>query len=122
MEFYPHHICIKVSDMERSENFYKTALGFQKGAVIRHTPEAVSDFIVSGDGTLQIQLLKMKDAVPEHMPYGHLGMRVENMEESYAFHKSMGCLSSGIVEQTHQFGYFIKDPDGYEIELIQLKE
>ena len=48
-------------------------------------------------------------------------MKVEDIHESYNYHQKMGVISQDIVEQAHQFGYFIKDPDGYETELCQLK-
>lgn len=74
-----------------------------------------------GGGTLWLQLLQQPDYVPEHMAYGHLGIRTDEIGEAFALHSKMGCASSEIVEQEHQFGYFIKDPDGYETEIVQLK-
>ena len=48
-------------------------------------------------------------------------MRTEDIQASFALHSQMGCVCDKIVEQPHQFGYFIKDPDGYETEIVQLK-
>lgn len=48
-------------------------------------------------------------------------MTVEDIQKGYAFHRNMGVISQEIVEQAHQFGYFIQDPDGYETEICQLK-
>ena len=121
MTFYAHHVCLKVTDLERSQLFYREKLGFVPAAEIRHTPEVVSCFLASADGKLQLQLLHYP-GIQADPAYGHLGMQVADIRQSFAFHDSLGCVSQGIVEQPHQFGYFIKDPDGYETELCQLKE
>lgn len=121
MEFKTHHVCIKVSNIERAKAFYESALGFVEKQVIHHTSEITSCFMVSSDGNLQIQLLNSPNCSAEHIGYGHLGMQVEDIHESYAFHEAMGVVSQPVVEQPHQYGYFIKDPDGYETELCQLR-
>ena len=121
MDFSAHHICLKVPDAERSKAFYEKALGFSETSVVHHTPEIVSVFLTSGDGVLQLQLLTFPGCKAEHTGYGHLGMKVADIREAFQFHEKMGVVSQPIVEQPHQFGYFIKDPDGYETELCQLR-
>ena len=121
MKFETHHVCIKTADLERSRTFYENALGFSVEAVIHHTPAITSCFMVAADGLLRVQLLNFPGCTAEHTAYGHLGMKVERIRECFAFHQRMGVVSQDIVEQAHQFGYFIKDPDGYEIEICQLK-
>ena len=121
MIFRTHNVCIKVADIERSRAFYEEALGFTVETVIHHTPTITSCFMAAADRVLQIQLLNISGITADHVSYGHLGMQVEDIQESYTFHKKMGVISQDIVEQAHQFGYFIKDPDGYETELCQLK-
>ena len=78
--------------------------------------------MAAADHVFQIQLLNFPGITANHLDYGHLGMKVEDIQESYDYHQKMGVISQDIVEQAHQFGYFIKDPDGYETELCQLKK
>lgn len=121
MEFGTHHTCIKVKDIEKSRQFYEQALGFAVETVIHHSPVITSCFLRSSDCLLRLQLLHFPGCTAEHTAYGHLGMTVNDIRQSYDFHEKMGVISQQIVEQPHQFGYFIKDPDGYEIEICQLK-
>ena len=79
------------------------------------------DFLSAPDHGLQLQLLHGVGLAADCAAYGHLGMRTEDIQASFALHSQMGCVSDKIVEQPHQFGYFIKDPDGYETEIVQLK-
>ena len=121
MKYFAHHTCIKVSDIERSRAFYEKALGFREDMVVHHTPVVTSAFLISADDAIRIQLLQMPGAEISHMGYGHLGMRVEDIQESLAFHQKLGCVSQGLVEQPHQLNYFVMDPDGYETEIVQPK-
>lgn len=121
MKYYTHHTCIKVADLARSREFYEKALGFCEDMVIHHTPTITSVFLRSADGALCIQLLSMPGAELCHQGYGHLGLRTEDIFESLRFHESLGCVSQGLVEQAHQWNYFVADPDGYETEIVQPK-
>ncbi|WP_369281816.1 VOC family protein [Oscillibacter sp. GMB15532] len=121
MKFETHHVCLKVASIDRAKRFYEQALGFRENAVCHHTPTVRSCFMMTSDGLMQIQLLQLPDYIPRDTAYGHLGMKTEDIQKSFEFHTQMGCVSAQIVEQAHQFGYFIKDPDGYETELVQLK-
>ena len=121
MEFRAHHICLTVADPESSRAFYEKALGFTETSVVYHTPEIVSHFLTSQDGTFHLQLLHSPHCKAEHCAYGHLGMTVADIYESFAYHEKMGVVSKPIITQPHQYGYFIQDPDGYETELCQLR-
>ena len=121
MNYFTHHFCIRVSNLERSKVFYKSMLGFSEHFVVHHTDTITSVFLLSEDKAIQIQLLIIPGTVPEHMAYGHFGMRVENIQKSLAFHREAGCISQELVEQPHQYNYFIADPDGYETEIVQVK-
>lgn len=121
MNFGTHHVCIKVLDPARSAEFYQTALGFRECSIIHHTPTITSYFLSAPDHGLQLQLLHGVGLAADCAAYGHLGMRTEDIQAGFALHSQMGCVSDKIVEQPHQFGYFIKDPDGYETEIVQLK-
>ena len=121
MVFGTHHICIKTADPAASREFYEKALGFVLEAAVQHTPATASLFLVSADGLPRLQLLSFPGAGGEHSAYGHLGVQVEDIHAAWAFHQAMGIISQEIVEQPHQLGYFIRDPDGYEIEICQLK-
>lgn len=122
MKYLTHHLCIKISDKERSIEFYSKALGFTLETIIHHTTEISSIFMVSEDGNLKLQLLCGMEPDRFCPEYGHLGMKTRDIKVSFDEHSRMGCISQEIVEQPHQFNYFIKDPDGYEIEIVQVKK
>jgi catechol 2,3-dioxygenase-like lactoylglutathione lyase family enzyme len=121
MDFISDHTCIKVTNLEKSKTFYHEALGFVEKVLRQHTPEVTSVFVKAPNDGMQLQLLYIPGCRPDHLAYGHFGMRTEDIEASYAYHQAMGCTTTGIQEQPHQFGYFIQDPDGYETEIIQEK-
>mgnify|MGYP000299654465 CR=1 FL=1 len=102
-------------------SFIKRHWDSEECSIIHHTPTITSYFLSAPDHGLQLQLLHGVGLAADCAAYGHLGMRTEDIQASFALHSQMGCVSDKIVEQHHQFGYFIKDPDGYETEIVQLK-
>ena len=60
MEFRAHHICLTVADPESSRAFYEKALGFTETSVVYHTPEIVSHFLTSQDGTFPVSYTHLR--------------------------------------------------------------
>lgn len=125
MEIKSHfdHFNINVSDLERSTEFYKQALGLEPGREIRH-PEG--NFIIrymSRPGeTFRLELTWLRDhegAYELGENESHLCMRVEgDYDKVRAFHREMGC----ICYENEEMGlYFIHDPDDYWIEILPVK-
>ena len=114
MKFTFYHNNINVSDLEKSVEFYKEALGL---TVSREKAAEDGSFrlVFLGDGTtphlLELTWLRDMDrAYDLGDNESHLAMKVDDMETALAHHKKMGCVC---FENTEMGVYFINDPDGY---------
>ena len=111
-----NHFNFNVSDLERSIQFYRDALGLEE--VRRKEAEDGSFVLVFlGDGKTDFRLeLTWLREHPQKYDLGecefHLALKAEDYE---AAHKEMGCIC---FENPAMGIYFISDPDGYWIEII----
>ena len=103
------HTMIRVMDLEKSLAFYQDALGF-KEVRRKDKPEGKFTLVYLGDGQTDFTL-------------EYLAVEVEDLEASHEEHKAKGydvTDLSGLDNGVKSY-YFIKDPDGYKIEIIRLK-
>ena len=114
-----NHFNFNVSDLEKSIQFYREALGLEEAR--RKEAEDGSFVIVFlGDGKtdFRLELTWLRDH-PQKYDLGecefHLALKAEDYEAAYANHKEMGCIC---FENPAMGIYFITDPDGYWIEII----
>lgn len=114
-----NHFNFNVTDLDRSLKFYKEALGLSP--VRRKEAEDGSYVIVFlGDRrtTFRLELTWLRDH-PQAYDLGecefHLALKAPDYAEAHAKHKEMGCIC---FENPAMGIYFIKDPDGYWIEII----
>lgn len=123
MKFKLAHNNINVHDLEKSVNFYKKALLMEE--VWRNQASDGSFILVFlGDGTSEhkMELTWLKDRTE---PYDlgdneiHLAFITDAFDESYNLHKEMNCIC---YENKAMGIYFIKDPDGYWIEIIPIRK
>lgn len=117
------HFNINVTDLDKSIDFYKKALGLTE---VRRKESSNGSFILVylGDGvsSFSLELTWLKDHT---QPYelgeneSHLCIRVEgDYDKIREYHREMGCISY----ENHDMGlYFINDPDDYWIEILPLK-
>ncbi|MVB09778.1 Lactoylglutathione lyase [Caprobacter fermentans] len=113
------HTNFTVLNLEKSLDFYSRALGLKE--VSRKNASDGSFIIVFlGDGQTDynLELTWYRD---RREPYNlgdneiHLAVRVPDKKASYALHQEMGC----ICYENHDMDlYFIADPDGYWIEIL----
>lgn len=123
MKFKLAHNNINVHDLEKSVNFYKKALLMEE---VRRNQASDGSFILVflGDGTSEhkMELTWLKDRTE---PYDlgdneiHLAFITDAFDESYNLHKEMNCIC---YENKAMGIYFIKDPDGYWIEIIPIRK
>lgn len=113
------HFNFNVFDLEKSLTFYDKALGLKE---IRRIDAADGSFIIVylGDGKtdFKLELTWLRD---RKTPYNlgdnevHLAVRVPDKRRAHALHQEMGC----ICYENHDMDlYFITDPDGYWIEIL----
>lgn len=125
MEIKSHfdHFNVNVTDIERSTEFYKKALGLEPIGEIRH-PDGnfVIRYLSRPGESFKLELTWLCDH-PQAYELGdnesHLCMRVEgDYDEIRAYHKAMGC----VCFENHEMNlYFIHDPDDYWIEILPAK-
>ena len=122
MKFSFYHNNINVFDLEKSIDFYQKALGL---TITREKEAEDGSFklVFLGDNTTS-HLLELTWLRDMDRPYNlgdneiHLAMRSDDMEASLAFHKEMNCVC---YENMDMGVYFINDPDGYWIEVLEVK-
>ena len=113
------HVNFNVFDLEKSLAFYDKALGLREERRI-NAKDGSFVIVYLGDGQtdFKLELTWLRD---KKEPYNlgdnemHLAVRVPDKKEAYALHKEMGC----ICFENHDMDlYFINDPDGYWIEIL----
>lgn len=116
------HFNFNVLNLERSIRFYREALGLTPVRTL-DAPDGSFRLVYLGDGAtgFQLELTWLRGRTePYNLGEGefHLAFSVEDMAAAHAKHAAMGC----ICFENPQMGiYFIKDPDGYWLELIPAK-
>ncbi len=119
MNFKMIHENYNVFDLQKSIAFYEKALGLTEK---RRKEAPDGSFIIvylgSGQSDFELELTWMRDM---KRPYElgdcefHLAFRTDDYEAAHRLHEEMGC----ICYENPQMGiYFIKDPDGYWLEIL----
>ena len=119
MQFKMIHENYNVADLAKSMAFYEEALGLKE---TRRKEAADGSFIIvylaNENSDFELELTWLRDMA---RPYNlgdcefHLAFRTDDYEAAHAKHEAMGC----ICYENPQMGiYFIKDPDGYWLEVL----
>ncbi|MBQ6495734.1 MAG: VOC family protein [Firmicutes bacterium] len=123
MKFKMIHENYNVKDLDASLEFYEKALGLHE--VRRKTAEDGSFIIVyvsneEADFELELTWLaghqQNYDLGEEEF---HLAFRTDDYDAAHALHEEMGCIC---FENPAMGLYFIKDPDGYWLEIVPERE
>ena len=122
MKFQMVHENYNVADLDKSIAFYKEALDLSEK---RRKVAADGSFIIVYLGNehtdFELELTWMRDM---DRPYNlgdcefHLAFRTDDMEAAHAKHEAMGVIC---YENPKMGIYFIKDPDGYWLEVVPTK-
>ena len=121
MFFRLEHNCIYVTDMERTFKFYEKALNLK---VLRQKKSDTMEiaFIGNEESSQQVEVIHIAGRT-EPYDHGensvHFALRTDDIETAKARHTEMGCFDHDVPE----FGvYYIKDPDGYLIEIMPVRK
>jgi lactoylglutathione lyase len=119
MKFKMYHENYNVFDLEKSLEFYDKALGLKE---IKRIEAEDGSFIIVFIGNettdFQLELTWLRD---RSEPYNlgdeefHLAFNTDDYEAAHKLHEEMGCIC---FENTEMGIYFIKDPDGYWLEIV----
>ena len=120
------HTMVRITDPARSRAFYE-ALGFtfdRDMDIVRNgEKEATNYFFSFGDADSVLELTYNHDGRTYELGtgYGHIAVGVDNLDETLARLGEQGIEPERPPYQVHEGGSFlcfVRDPDGYRIELI----
>jgi lactoylglutathione lyase len=118
------HTCYRVSDPERSVAFYE-ALGFEKRRELPIRDEAVNYFLgIPGKPQPELELTYNfgVDSYELGTGYGHVAVTIDDMSATLAALAEKGIEPERPPYTVREGGSqlcFVRDPDGYRIELIE---
>lgn len=121
---YIDHTCIRVVDLEASKRFYEEAFGFKVVSESNFKEEQFTLSYLSLPGEdYKLELTYNYNHAPYDIGdgYGHIAIIVDNVHKYHESHKAKGFHVTelkGLPGMT-PFFYFVQDPDGYKIEVIQ---
>lgn len=119
------HTCYRVTDIERSVDFYG-ALGFEVIGRLPIRDEAVNVFMnLPGDGEMPRLELTYNFGVDSYelgTGYGHIAISTADLDGTLTRLAALGIEPERPPYSVREGGSrlcFVKDPDGYRIELIE---
>jgi lactoylglutathione lyase len=119
------HTCYRIGDIDRSVEFYET-LGFEERRRMPIGDEAINVFmgLPGEDPRLELTYNHGVDSYDLGTGYNHIAIAVDDLDQTLA-----GLAQSGIEPEkppyrpggrtTGSLICFVRDPDGYRIELIE---
>jgi lactoylglutathione lyase len=118
------HTCYRVLDLERAVSFY-TELGFAESGRVPIGDEATNVFMgLPGDGP-RLELTYNHDRREPYEigeGYGHIALRVDDLDGTLERLATAGIKPEKPPYRVREGGSrlcFVRDPDGYRIELIE---
>jgi len=120
------HTCYRITDPERSVAFYG-ALGFEERGRLPIRDEAINIFLgTPGDPEPRLELTYNfgVDRYELGTGYGHVALAVDDLDATLARLKEQGIEPERPPYTVREGGSrlcFVRDPDGYRIELIELR-
>jgi lactoylglutathione lyase len=118
------HTCYRITDPERSVPFYE-ALGLEKRRELPIRDEAVNYFLgVPGKPQPELELTYNfgVDSYELGSAYGHIALTIDDMAGTLAALAEKGIEPERPPYTVREGGSllcFVRDPDGYRIELIE---
>ncbi|MFB0957611.1 VOC family protein [Clostridiaceae bacterium HFYG-1003] len=113
------HNNINVLDLDKSMAFYEKALGLTEKRRYVNEGNFILVYLWDGSSDYELELTWLNDRTE---PYNlgdneiHMAFAVEDKKEAYQLHSEMGVI---IYENRDMDLYFIGDPDGYWIEILE---
>jgi lactoylglutathione lyase len=120
------HTMVRITDPEKSRAFYE-AVGFTFSRdmdIVRNGElEATNYFFSMGDSENVLELTFNHDGRAYELgdAYGHIAIAVDDLDETLARLKQQGIEAEREPYRVREGGSrlcFVRDPDGYRIELI----
>jgi lactoylglutathione lyase len=117
------HTCYRIGDIDRSVAFYE-ALGFEEVGRVPIRDEAINVFMgLPGDGArLELTYNHGVDSYELGTGYNHIAITVEDIDARLEELSKQGIEPEKPPYTVREGGSrlcFVRDPDGYRIELIE---
>jgi lactoylglutathione lyase len=119
------HTCYRITDVDRSVEFYK-ALGFEESGRIPIRDEAINVFMnIPGDSDMPKLELTYNFGVDSYdigTGYGHIAITADDLDATLERLAQQGIEPEKPPYSVREGGSrlcFVRDPDGYRIELIE---
>jgi lactoylglutathione lyase len=121
------HTCYRITDIDRSVAFYN-ALGFEEIARIPIGEEAVNVFMNQpGDGDMPRLELTYNfgvDSYEQGTAYGHIAITSDDLDATLARLAELGIEPEKPPYSVREGGsrlVFVRDPDGYRVEILEME-
>jgi lactoylglutathione lyase len=119
------HTCYRITDIDRSVEFYR-ALGFEEVRRVPIRDEAINVFMnLPGDGDsprLELTHNFGVDSYELGTGYGHIAITADDLDATLERLSEQGIEPEKPPYRVREGGSrlcFVRDPDGYRIELIE---
>jgi lactoylglutathione lyase len=119
------HTCYRITDIDRSVAFYE-ALGFEEVGRFPIRDEAINVFMnLPGDGDsprLELTYNHGVDSYELGTAYGHIAVTADDLDATLERLAGVGIEPEKPPYSVREGGSrlcFVRDPDGYRIELIE---
>ncbi len=117
------HTCYRIGEIDRSVTFYE-ALGFEERARMPIREEAINVFMgLPGDGDrLELTYNHGVDSYELGTGYNHIALTVSDLDGTLRQLSGHGIEPEKPPYQVREGGSricFVRDPDGYRVELIE---
>jgi lactoylglutathione lyase len=121
------HTCYRITNIDRSVAFYE-ALGFKEVGRLPIRDEAVNVFMNQpGDGDMPKLELTFNHGVDGYeigTGYGHIAITTDDIDATLARLKEQGIDPEKPPYSVREGGNrlaFVRDPDGYRVELLEMR-
>jgi len=120
------HTMLRVLDEARSVSFYATAFGL-KVAERLDFPDFTLVYLSNAETPFEVELTVNKGRTTPYElgdGYGHVAVSVDDLDSEHARSEAAGLEPRKTVEFNREGGlfarfFFVEDPDGYKIEVLQ---
>ena len=120
------HAMIRVLDLERSLDFYRDTFGLHTSHRLDF-PDFVLAYLRNPENDFELELTFNKgreEAYTHGTGYGHIAVCVDDLDAERARIQALGIATNDIKEfkdgeQLIARYFFMQDPDGYKIEVLQ---